>query len=154
MVLFPARAIYLEHFQETKRCDEPAAVEYSQEILEYMSPDDLRSLRVPCLAQLLLACCRRYVKDGDDMGAIGMEQLIDGMDLDMPWLATYLPGMRDHEIAQVGSFIAGKESRAQDVSPSHVTCFIPTDEEARRVRSIPGRNFVFHTNSATTPKGR
>ena len=129
-----------------------ATAEYSQEILEYVPSDGLECFRVPCLAQMLLAFCRRFVEKRDETGAIGMEQLIDGMDIDTQWLGTYLPGIRKHERAVVESFIVGKHSRANDVSPNQVTCFIRDREEARRVRNIPGRDIVFHADHAMTSK--
>ena len=53
--------------------DKPAVAEYSKQILEYMSRDDVQRLRVPCLAQLLVGLCRRYLEYGDAVGAMGAE---------------------------------------------------------------------------------
>ena len=152
-MLFPDKAIYLEQFQKSMHRHKLATAEYSQEILDCVPLYELKYFRVPCLAQMFLGLCRRFVERGDTIGAIGMEQLIDGMDIDLQWLATCLPGIQEHDIALARSFIMGKQSRIDDISFNQVTSFIRDKEEARMVRNIPGRDIVFRACNATISSG-
>lgn len=124
------------HIQHTNE------VAYSKEIIEYIDAQELERLPFPALAKLLLNFCSIFSKNGDVAGAIGIEQLVDGMDLDMEWLRQHLPMLNKQNFAIIRRFIDKKGQRMDEFNGNEITCFIRDSEEARQVRRIPGRNVI------------
>ncbi|KAK8430518.1 hypothetical protein IWX49DRAFT_608371 [Phyllosticta citricarpa] len=104
---------------------------YSSQILESLPARDL--------PRLMTSLCERYIESGDVMARIGVEQLIDGMDLDEAWCQRNLSSTASDKVQQlVLSVVQGKKWRIDDFSGKSVTCFIADEEEATRMHGIPG----------------
>ncbi|KAK7518997.1 hypothetical protein IWZ03DRAFT_375199 [Phyllosticta citriasiana] len=112
---------------------------YSSQILESLPARDVHLFPMPQLLRLMTSLCERYIESGDIMARIGVEQLIDGMDLDEPWCQRNLSSTASDEVQQlVLSVVQGKKWRIDDFSGKSVTCFIADEEEATRMHGIPG----------------
>ncbi|KAI1108469.1 ser/Thr protein phosphatase [Nemania sp. NC0429] len=107
----------------------PRKVHLSKEIRD-LSPEDVASLPLPRLAPLLKGLARRFLDRGDDMAMIGVEQLVDGMDLDHQWVQRHLDSVETPVTALILERIQGKKGRIDYYSDNLVTCYISDREEA------------------------
>lgn len=103
-----------------------------------LSQDDIASLPFPRLAPLLRGVARRWLDTKDDIAMIAVEQLVDGMDLDEAWVQKHLEGCDAALLNVVRDRIRTKKSRIDYFMDHKITCFIFDEEEAQRVRLIPG----------------
>ena len=113
--------------------------EYSLELLDLIPENRITSLPVPFLGPLLFSYCRKYTVMQDDIAAMAVEGLIDGMNLDEFWCTRNLTNIEPKDLDHVLSRIRGKTSRIDYFSPNSVTCIITNDEEAQRLLRVPGR---------------
>lgn len=111
----------------------------SAQIMDFIPAYELWHIPLPRLPPLFGGLCQRFLDTRDDIAMIAAEQLVDGMDLDDGWCERNFGGNSNLEVFHLAiGLVAGKHSRIDDFSENMVTCFIPNDEEARRVRQIPG----------------
>ncbi|KAK7525488.1 uncharacterized protein IWZ02DRAFT_469110 [Phyllosticta citriasiana] len=111
----------------------------NSQILESLPARDVHLFPMPQLPRLMTSLCKTYIESGDVMARIGVEQLIDGMDLDEAWCQRNLSSTASDEVQQlVLSVVQGKKWRIDDFSGKSVTCFIADEEEATRMHGIPG----------------
>ncbi|KAG5979699.1 hypothetical protein E4U55_004856 [Claviceps digitariae] len=103
-----------------------------------LSQSDLASLPFPRLAPLLKGVARRWLDSKDDIAMIAVEQLVDGMDIDEAWLQKHLGGCDAPVLDLVRDRIKSKKSRIDYFMDHKITCFVFDEEEAQKVRRIPG----------------
>ncbi|KAG6011313.1 hypothetical protein E4U43_008400 [Claviceps pusilla] len=103
-----------------------------------LSQDDMAILPFPRLAPLLKGVARRWLDTKDDIAMIAVEQLVDGMDLDEAWVQKHLEGCDAPILNVVRNRIKTKKSRIDYFMDHKITCFIFDEEEAQKVKSIPG----------------
>lgn len=141
VILFPDSAFHLNLSpQSTSPLVEfGEGAEHSREILDLFPASELSSLPIPRLPLLFTGLCRRYLESGDPISAIAAEQLVDGMDLDGNWCKTIFPAERSQELDFAFALVKGKRSRISEFSSNVVSCFIVSEEEAQRIKKIPGR---------------
>lgn len=103
-----------------------------------LNRDDITDLHFPRLAPLLKGLARRFLDTRDDVAMIAVEQLVDGMNLDEAWVERQLGGADATLLDLVMSQIRSKKSRIDYYMDNQITCFISDQEEAEKVRLIPG----------------
>ncbi|KAI9676670.1 MAG: hypothetical protein M1829_002988 [Trizodia sp. TS-e1964] len=113
--------------------------EYSRELMDLVPVSLIPKLRLPRLAPLFEACCRKYCETREDMSAIAAEQLVDGMNLDEDWCRKNMSPARLEELNFALKLVAAKKSRISAFTHNIVTDFIATSEEAERLLRVPGR---------------
>jgi Calcineurin-like phosphoesterase len=74
--------------------------------------------------------------------AMSVEQLVDGMNLDTSWCNSHLDTERLDEVRFVQELVENKSRRISQFEPHNITCYVSTENEAERVRMIPGYNEV------------
>lgn len=116
--------------------DEEQAVHISKEL--EMNRKDIASLKLPRLAAFLKGLARRYIDTKDDVAMIAVEQLVDGMNLDEVWVEKQLQGSDADLLDLVLKRVRTKKSRIDYYTENKITCFIANQEEADKVRLIPG----------------
>lgn len=112
--------------------------EYSREILDLIPACEIGSLPIPRLPLFFMGLCKRYFESGDVVFAIAAEQLVDGMDLDEKWCRMHLPIEWPQELNFALGLVKGKPSRISEFFINTVSCFIQNEEEAQRIRKVPG----------------
>lgn len=110
---------------------------FSKEIVD-IAAEDVLHWPMPCLEPLLAGLCKRYLDSQDDVAMIGAEQLVDGMDLDIPWCERNLASAGPLVMELARNLVTGKASRIDYFSDNKVTCFIKDEEEAHYIRKIRG----------------
>ncbi|OAA47563.1 ser/Thr protein phosphatase [Metarhizium rileyi] len=100
--------------------------------------EDIADLHLPRLAPLLKGLARRFLDERDDVAMIAVEQLVDGMDLDEAWVERQLEGSDAALVDLVVGLVRSKRSRIDYYMENKTTCFVYDEEEAERVRLIPG----------------
>ncbi|KAH9894527.1 ser/Thr protein phosphatase [Xylariomycetidae sp. FL2044] len=140
IVIFPAAHFGLDPIEDALLSppSPDQRVHISKEIPD-MSRDEIFNLPLPRLAPLIIGLASRFLGQQDDMAMIGVEQLIDGMNLDESWMEQQLGGADDSVRSLIKSSIYGKKSRIDYYSDNKVTCFIRDQEEAHNIQHIPGR---------------
>lgn len=103
-----------------------------------LNRDDIANLHLPRLAALLKGLARRYLDTRDDVAMIAVEQLVDGMNIDQVWVERQLKGSDAAILDLVMSQVRSKRSRIDYYTENKITCFISDEEEAKKVRLIPG----------------
>lgn len=103
-----------------------------------LNREDISNLHLPRLAPLLKGLAKRFLDKRDDVAMIAVEQLVDGMDLDEAWVERQLGGSDAALLDLVMGQIRSKMSRIDYYMENKTTCFISDEEEAERVRLIPG----------------
>ncbi|KAG8425865.1 hypothetical protein J3459_008656 [Metarhizium acridum] len=103
-----------------------------------LNREDITNLHLPRLAPLLKGLATRFLDTKDDVAMIGVEQLVDGMDLDEAWVERQLGGSDAALLDLVMSQIRSKKSRIDYYADNKITCFISDQEEAEKIRLIPG----------------
>ncbi|KAG6001468.1 hypothetical protein E4U21_004300 [Claviceps maximensis] len=103
-----------------------------------LSRDEMTSLPFPRLAPLLRGVARRWLDTKDDVAKIAVEQLVDGMDLDEAWMEKHLGGCDAPLLDLVRGRITSKKRRIDYFMDHKITCYIFDEEEAQRVKFIPG----------------
>ena len=113
--------------------------EYSSELLDLIPGDRISFLPLPFLGPLLSDYCRKYMLSKDDMAAIAVEGLVDGMNLDHSWCLRNLTSLGPTELDYMSSILRKKGARMDDFSPNTVTCIVSNNEERERLLKVPGR---------------
>lgn len=103
-----------------------------------LNQDDIPSLHFPRLGPLLKGLATRFLDTRDDVAMMAVEQLVDGMDLDEAWVEKQLGGCSATVIDLVIGRVRGKKSRIDYYMENKITCFVFDEEEAEKVRLIPG----------------
>lgn len=109
---------------------------YSNDILGSLSVETIKRTPIPNLHSLIQYYCGLYLDSGDDMHRIRLEQLVDGMNVDRQWCEKNITD-KTHSDLVVG-LADSKSSRIDEFTGNLVTCFIPNQEDAKRVARIPG----------------
>jgi hypothetical protein len=137
LIIFPAAFSRLDPIEKVLvRIPKDRNIHISKEI-EDLTEDDITKLPLPRLAPLLNGLGRRYLDTADDVSMIALEQLVDGMNPDERWVQDNL--VSDSAVtALVMGLVRDKKSRIDYFSENKVTCFIKDEEEAGKVRLIPG----------------
>ena len=121
---------------------ESGEVVASSQIVGSLGGDDpkrsLSGLRFPRLPPLFRGLARKFLKTGDDMAMIAIEQLVDGMDLDQDWCKRHLSSAETGVQELAAELVRQKSDRLDEFNGNTVTCFIATPEEADRLRRIVG----------------
>ena len=125
--------------------------EYSSELLDLIPEDRISSLPLPFLGPLLSDYCQKYLMSKDDMAAIAVEGLVDGMDLDDAWCARNLTNLEPRGQQYVSSVIRRKAARMDDFSPNTITCIIANDGERERLLKVPGREIPSCLDNKSLP---
>ena len=144
VVLFSDQSCHLDPLSKNlisrQECHE--SIGYSKEILDSFSAAQIAMLPFPRFTPFLVGCCRTYVETKEPTAAIAAEGLVDGMNIDEEWCKvahlSVTTHTRDDELKFALGLVQGKSSRIADFQPNEVTCFIVDDEEAQRMKSIPG----------------
>ncbi|KID83977.1 ser/Thr protein phosphatase [Metarhizium guizhouense ARSEF 977] len=103
-----------------------------------LNREDITNLHLPRLAPLLKGLARRFLDTKDDVAMIAVEQLVDGMDIDEAWVERHLGGSDAALLDLVKSQIRSKKSRIDYYTDNKITCFVSDQEEAEKIRLIPG----------------
>lgn len=111
---------------------------FSSQVSDSLSVRSITSLKWPRLPSLLLGLCQRYLDNHDDVGLIGAEQLVDGMDLTKEWCDENLSHADSRALALAYSLIDGKGDRMDPFLENAVTCFIRSQSDAKMLRQLPG----------------
>jgi hypothetical protein len=69
---------------------------------------------------------------------IGVEQLVDGMDIDGEWCSRHLSSEPLTVQDLAAKLVRRKPARLDAFNGNQVTCFIATPEEAKEVHKIAG----------------
>ncbi|KAK2797611.1 hypothetical protein FQN50_009124 [Emmonsiellopsis sp. PD_5] len=140
IVLFTDQYCHLDPLHEhvVSHQEHQDAKEYSQEILDSVSADQIAALPLPRFAPLFLGFCRTYIETQEVTAAIAAELLVDGMNIDGEWCRTHFHSPQSDELNFALRLVRGKRSRIADFSLNEVTCFIADHQEAQRIRKIPG----------------
>lgn len=112
--------------------------EFSKEILEAVGEEDVATFPFPCLAPFIAGLVQRYLETSDDMAAVAVEHLVDGLDLSEAWCNQHLSATSSEVKEFVDRLIRGKKSRIAYYQDNEVTCMIANEEQARRLFRIPG----------------
>ena len=112
--------------------------EYSRELLDSFSPDEIATLPFPRFTPLFKGFCRTYVEAQEATAAMAAECLVDGMNIDEEWCHLHFDAFEHAESSFALKLVKGKRSRIDDFSPNQVTCFIPNLQVAQRLQKIPG----------------
>ncbi|KAL6248084.1 hypothetical protein RBB50_005432, partial [Rhinocladiella similis] len=109
---------------------------YSDEVLTYLSIDDIRRCPVPTLPSLIRYLCMVFFRDSDPMSRIRLEQLVDGMSIgrELCHKALSVP----EQLQCVLSLVDSKKDRIDDFSGNLVTCYVADQKTADKVARIPG----------------
>ena len=113
--------------------------EYSCELLDLIPEDKITSLPLPFLGPLLSSYCQKHMASQDDIAAMAVESLVDGMDLDELWCMRNLTQIEPKGLDYVYSKVRDKSSRMDYFSSNTVTCIIANSEEKERLLKVPGR---------------
>lgn len=111
---------------------------YSNQILDCGSAEQIAALPLPQFGPFFRGLCRKYIETQEVTAAISAELLVDGMDIDEEWCQSHFDASESDELNFALGLVSGKSSRIDDFSGNHVTCFIRDQEEADRIRKIPG----------------
>lgn len=113
--------------------------EFSKEILDTVHERDVRNWRFPRLAPYIASLAKRYLETGDDMAAMAVEHLVDGLDLSETWYDQQMDKETPMEVTGfVTRLIRGKKSRIAYYQEHKVTCMIADEEQASKLTRIPG----------------
>lgn len=137
IVVFPDKYFHLDPLDQNiiQFSEEDNVHQYSKEIYDIVSADDLTKLPIPRLAPLFSGLCRMYMESREATAAIAAEMLVDGMDLSKDWCRERLSGKAlDFALG----LVEGKASRVSDFQENKVTCFVANAQEGEQIRSIPG----------------
>lgn len=140
IVLFTDKYHHLDPLSEhiVSREEHQNAGEYSREILDSVSADQIAALPLPQFTPFFKGLCRKYIETQEATAAIAAELLVDGMDLSKEWCQLYFYASESDEFAFALRLIIGKSSRIDDFSSNQVTCFIAEQGEAQRIQKTPG----------------
>jgi hypothetical protein len=140
LVLFSDRRYGLNplHQYTVARNNSQSNPAYSTQIVDLIPSAEIYQLPMPRLPSLFSGFCHRFLESHDDVAMMAAEQLVDGMDLDEGWCQRNLRTSSPEVFKLANRLVVEKRSRLDDFSENTVTCFIPNDKEAARVRRIPG----------------
>jgi hypothetical protein len=140
VVLFTDTYFHLEPLRKhvVFRDEHQYMAEYSQEVLDSISADQVAALPFPRFEPFFKGLCRTYTKTLEVTAAIAAEFLVDGMDIDEEWCYAHISTSEIDELNFALRLVRGKGSRIADFSSNEITCFIPDYQKAQRVRKIPG----------------
>ncbi|OJD19293.1 hypothetical protein AJ78_00742 [Emergomyces pasteurianus Ep9510] len=114
------------------------AGEYSRELLDSFSPDEIATLPFPRFTPLFKGFCRTYVKTREDTAAMAAECLVDGKNINEEWCNAQFNTSESAELSFALRLVKGRGSPIDDFSSNQVTCFILNIQEAQRLQKIPG----------------
>ncbi|KKZ61107.1 hypothetical protein EMCG_04305 [[Emmonsia] crescens] len=112
--------------------------EYSRELLDSFSPEEIATLPFPRFTPLLRGFCRTYVETQEATAAMAAECLVDGMNINEEWCHAHFNTVESAELNFALRLVKGRGSRIDDFSLNQITCFIPDLQEAQRLQKIPG----------------
>lgn len=112
--------------------------EFSKEILEAIGKEDVATFQFPRLAPFVTGLVKRYLETGDDMAAVAVEHLVDGLNLSEAWCNQNLSATSSEVTEFVERLIRGKKSRIAYYQDNKVTCMISDEKQASRLFRIPG----------------
>lgn len=140
IVLFTDKYYHLDPLREhiVPGEEHQNAGEYSREILDSVSADQIVALPLPQFAPFFKGLCRKYIETQEVTAAIAAELLVDGMNLDEEWCQLHFHASESDELNFALGLVDGKSSRIDDFSSNQVTCFIADQEEAQQIQRIPG----------------
>ncbi|EQL37431.1 hypothetical protein BDFG_01040 [Blastomyces dermatitidis ATCC 26199] len=122
--------IYQKEHQHTR--------EYSRELLDSFSPDEIATLPFPRFTPLFRGFCRSYIETQEATAAMTAECLVDGMNINEEWCHAHFDPPESAESGFALRLVNSRGSRIDDFSLNQVTCFIPDLQEAQRLQRIPG----------------
>ncbi|EEQ85396.1 hypothetical protein, variant 3 [Blastomyces dermatitidis ER-3] len=122
--------IYQKEHQHTR--------EYSRELLDSFSPDEIATLPFPRFTPLFRGFCRSYIETQEATAAMAAECLVDGMNINEEWCHAHFDPPESAESGFALRLVNSRGSRIDDFSLNQVTCFIPDLQEAQRLQRIPG----------------
>jgi hypothetical protein len=139
LILFPDTYYGLDPLEESIVCHDkaPYIAPYSRQILDLVTNDEIKYLPLPRLTPFLIDLCRRFLELNDGMVRIAVEQLVDGMDLDEPWVKANLNNTRPEVLQLTMILVSEKSSSCDEFLDSPVTCFIPNREEVESLSTDP-----------------
>ena len=144
LCLFPDDLLYLGPLESALvPAQEPGTPRHiSEHVLEYtrLGEFDAQAVRVPRLQPLLLGFARRYLEHKDDMARIAVEQLVDGMDVDIVWCHRHLAGADQAAASLIETLVRDKHGRIDYFCENSATCFVKDQEESERLHTIIGYN--------------
>ncbi|RDA84013.1 hypothetical protein CP532_2921 [Ophiocordyceps camponoti-leonardi (nom. inval.)] len=138
IVIYPDSFYGLSPLQETLlQPVRDGAYFYISKEMAHLNREDIASLPLPRLAPFLKGFAQRFLASRDDSAMMAVKQLVDGMNLDLDWVARNL-GTSEPLFHLVMKQVNSKQSRIDYVSGNSITCFVGDKAEAQHVRLIPG----------------
>ncbi|PYH94601.1 hypothetical protein BO71DRAFT_353039 [Aspergillus ellipticus CBS 707.79] len=140
LVLFPDSHFYLSPVEDVIVDQEWPPTNYSHQILELVSRDELKHLPVPRLPPYFIGLCQRFFESDDAMARISAEQLVDGMDLDNGWVRANLSSA-PHQVRELATGLVAEKSSRCDGDLNQALLHTGDKGQSQNLRLIAGSGY-------------